>query len=94
MSDVRYPSGVGAVSGLRAPVAVAILAGFPLPCVSDIVHANGAHEVELRPADINVGAVFGEMKGVISPHQVAPSGVRAFEIEPVITNSGKVKDCG
>jgi hypothetical protein len=30
------------------------------------------------------------MKGVISHHQVAPSGVRAFEIEPVITDSGKV----
>ena len=46
----------------------------------DIEHANGPHEVELRPADIDVGAVFGEMKGVVSPHEVAPSGAGAIEL--------------
>ena len=29
--------------------------------MTDIEHTNGAHEVELRPADIDVGAFFGEM---------------------------------
>jgi hypothetical protein len=62
--------------------------------VTDIENTNGAHEVELGPADIDVGAVLGKMKGVISPHQVAQSGVQALDIEPVITESGMVKDWG
>ena len=49
-----------------------------MPCVTDIEHTNGAHEVELGPADVDVGAVLGEMKGVIRPYKVAPSGVRAL----------------
>jgi hypothetical protein len=60
--------------------------------VTDIENTNGAHEVELGPANVDVGAVLGEMKGVISHHQVAPSGVQTLDIEPVITESGKVMD--
>ena len=46
--------------------------------ITNVKDADGAHEIELRPADIDVGAVFYELEGVISPYEVVPSRVGAF----------------
>jgi hypothetical protein len=47
--------------------------------ITNVKDADGTHEVEFRPADIDVGAVFYELEGVISPYEVVPSRVGAFK---------------
>ena len=49
--------------------------------VTNVKDADGAHEIEFRPADIDVGAVFYELEGLISPHEVPPDSVGAFQPE-------------
>jgi len=77
-----------------AAVAVAISPGFMLAGVTNVKDADGAHEIELRPADIDIRAVFYELEGVVSPHEVVPGRVGASEPERAACCGGMIKERG
>ena len=77
-----------------AAVAVAISPGFMLAGVTNVKYADGAHEIELRPADIDIGAVFYKLEGVVSPHEVVPGRVGASEPERAACCGGLIKERG
>jgi hypothetical protein len=62
-----------------------------IPYIED---ADGAHKIEFRPANIDVGAVLYEMEGVVSPHEVAPDSVGAPEAERAACCGGLIKERG
>jgi len=51
-------------------VAITITTGFVLPSIPDIKDANGTHEIELRPADIDVCAILNEPEHLVSANKV------------------------
>jgi hypothetical protein len=62
--------------------------------ITNVKDADGTHEVEFRPADIDVGAVFYELEGVISPYEVVPGRVGASEPERAACCGGLIKERG
>ncbi len=49
---------VGPQNDDRASVAVAVTAGLALPGIAHVVAPDRTHEIELRPADIDVGTIL------------------------------------
>jgi hypothetical protein len=46
----------------RRSVAVAITTGLVLAGIPDIIDADGAHEIELRPADVDISAILDQLQ--------------------------------
>lgn len=61
---------IGAEDHSGATVAVTVTTGFMLPCIANIKDADGPHEVEFRSADIDVGAILNEPKGLVGGNEI------------------------
>lgn len=54
----------------RAPIAVTVTTGFMLPGIANIKDADGPHEIELWPADIDVRAVLNEPQSEVGGNEI------------------------
>ena len=54
----------------RAAIAVTVTTGFMLPRIANIKDADGPHKVELRSADIDVGAVLNEPECLVGGNEI------------------------
>ena len=61
---------VGAEDHGRASVTIPIAPGLVLSCIPYIEDADGPHEIELWPADIDVRAVLNEPQGEVGGNEI------------------------
>ena len=61
---------VGAEDHGRASVTIPIAPGLVLSCIPYIEDADGPHEIELWPADIDVRAVLNKPKGEVCGNEI------------------------
>ena len=61
---------VGAEDHGRASVTIPIAPGLVLSCIPYIEDADGPHEIELWPADIDVRAILNKLEGPVGGNEI------------------------